>query len=89
MNAIAPKVRKADLPVVPALAELLERLDVKLVNGAPGPALSVLPGNPAAADDGHENINDQPAGLCGSALEASLASMRQAKEVLGQAMRRP
>ena len=89
MNATAPKVRKADLPVVPALAELLERLDGKLANGAPGLALSVLPGSPAAADDRHENVNDQPAGLCGSALEALLAPMRQAKEVLGQAMRCP
>ena len=89
MNATPPKVKQADLTVVYALAELLERLDGKPADGATGPALGILPGSPAAAADRHENLNDQPAGLCSPALEAWLTSMRQAKEVLGQAMRRP
>ena len=54
----------------------------------PGTALrALLDGHPAAAEL-YENVNYQYAGLCRSALDASLAAERQAKEVLGKAMRR-
>ena len=54
----------------------------------PGTALRALLDSHPAAAELYENVNYQYAGLCRSALDASLAAERQAKEVLSKAMRR-
>ncbi|MDB5868384.1 MAG: hypothetical protein JWP96_716 [Polaromonas sp.] len=52
-----------------------------------GQALGALLDTHPAAAELYENVNYQYAGLCRSALDASLAAERQAKEVLDRAMR--
>lgn len=87
MNAIPSKAQEADPAKTQTFAGLLECPDGKLANAEPGsPVPSALPGNSAVAADRLENLPGQPAGLCGPALEALLASLRPAKVVLGQAM---
>ena len=54
----------------------------------PGTALRALLDSHPAAAELYENVNYQYAGLCRSALDASLAAEQQAKEVLSKAMRR-
>ena len=54
----------------------------------PGTALRALLDTHPAAAELYENVNYQYAGLCRSALDASLAAEQQAKEVLSKAMRR-
>ena len=54
----------------------------------PGTALRALLDTHPAAAELYENVNYQYAGLCRSALDASLAAERQAKEALDRAMRR-
>ena len=53
----------------------------------PGGALRALLDTHPAAAELYENVNYQYAGLCRSALDASLAAERQAKEALSRAMR--
>ena len=53
----------------------------------PGSALGALLDSHPAAAELYENVYCQHAGLCRSALDASLASEQQTKEVLGRAMR--
>ena len=53
----------------------------------PGTALRALLDSHPAAAELYENVNYQYAGLCRSALDASLAAEQQAKEVLSKAMR--
>lgn len=53
----------------------------------PGTALRALLDSHPAAAELYENVNYQYAGLCRSALDASLAAERLAKEALSRAMR--
>ena len=53
----------------------------------PGTALRALLDSHPAAAELYENVNYQYAGLCRSALDASLAAEQQAKEALSRAMR--
>ena len=53
----------------------------------PGSALGALLNSHPAAAELYENVYHQHAGLCHSALDASLASEQQTKEILGRAMR--
>ena len=54
----------------------------------PGSALRALLDTHPAAAELYENVNYQYAGLCRSALDASLAAERQAKELMNRAMHR-
>jgi len=65
MNVTPSKIKKIDLTVACAIAEPLDCLDGKPADVEPGQALSAVPGNSAAAVDQPENVDDQPAGLCG------------------------
>ena len=53
----------------------------------PGTGLRTLLDTHPAAAELYENVNYQYAGLCRSALDASLAAEQQAKEVLARVMR--
>ena len=54
----------------------------------PGSALRALLDTHPAAAELYENVNYQYAGLCRSALDASLSAERQAKELMNRAMHR-
>ena len=54
----------------------------------PGSALRALLDTHPAAAELYENVNYQYAGLCRSALDASLAAEQQAKELMNRAMHR-
>ena len=102
MNATKSFPRKTDLTVIYVFAALLERSAVpvgaeqyrsvvqhlvnELGNVEPRTALgALLDGHPATAEL-YENAYYQHAGLCRSALDASLFAERQAKEVLDRAI---
>ena len=53
----------------------------------PGVALGALLDTHPAAAELYENVNYQYAGLCRSALDASLAAEQQAKEAIEKAMK--
>ncbi|MGV8805624.1 MAG: hypothetical protein ACWA6Y_11765 [Polaromonas sp.] len=67
---------------------VVQHLLSELGDVEPGKALGdLLDSHPAAAEL-YENANYQYAGLCRSALDASLTAERQAKEILARAMHR-
>lgn len=74
MNATQPSSLQTDLTVTHVLAELLERLGRSIV--------------PAGAKEQYDHVNDQHAGLCRCALDASPAAEQQAKQALDRAMHR-
>lgn len=77
---------------VPVGAGQHRRVAPRLVNelgdAAPGKALGEPLDSHLAAAELYANVNYQHAGLCRSALDASLAAQQQAKQVLDQAMSR-
>ena len=66
---------------------VVRHLVSELGNVEPGNALDALLDSHPAAAELYENVCYPHAGLCRSALDASLASAQQTKEVLGRAMR--
>ena len=67
---------------------VVQHLVNELSEVEPGTALGALLDTHPAAAELYENVNYQYAGLCRSALDASLAAERQAKEAIHQAMNR-
>ncbi|MDB5885733.1 MAG: hypothetical protein JWR74_1904 [Polaromonas sp.] len=91
-HVLAELLERLEHSKVPVGAEqyrsVVQYLVSELGEVEPGTALGALLDSHPAAAELYENVNYQFAGLCRSALEASLASERQAKEVLDRAMRR-
>ncbi len=91
-HVLAELLERLERSAVPVGAEqyrsVVQHLVTELGVVEPGTALRALLDSHPAAAELYENVNYQYAGLCRSALEASLASERQAKEILGRAMRR-
>lgn len=91
-HVLAELLERLEHSQVPVGAEqyrsVVQHLVSELGDIEPGTALGALLDSHPAAAELYENVNYQFAGLCRSALEASLASERQAKEVLDRAMRR-
>jgi hypothetical protein len=91
-HVLAELLERLEHSKVPVGAEqyrsVVQHLVSELGEVEPGTALGALLDSHPAAAELYENVNYQFAGLCRSALEASLASERQAKEVLDRAMRR-
>jgi len=90
-HVLAELLERLERSAVPVGAEQYRSVVKHLVNefGAiePGKALGdLLESHPAAAEL-YENINYQYAGLCRSALDASLAAEREAKALMSRAMR--
>ena len=92
-HVLAELLERLEHSQVPVGAEqyrsVVQHLVSELGDIEPGTALGALLDSHPAAAELYENVNYQFAGLCRSALEASLASERQAKEVLDRAMNRP
>jgi len=90
-HVLAELLERLERSRVPVGAEqyrsVVQHLVSELGDVEPGTALGALLDSHPAAAELYENVNYQHAGLCRSALDASLASERQAKEVLGRAMR--
>jgi hypothetical protein len=91
-HVLAELLERLERSAVPVAAEqyrsVVQHLVTELGDIEPGTALGeLLDAHPAAAEL-YENVNYQYAGLCRSALDASLAAERQAKEVLDRAMSR-
>ena len=90
-HVLAQLLERLERSTVPVGAEqyrsVVQHLASELVDVEPGQALAALLDTHPAAAELYENVNYQYAGLCRSALDASLAAERQAKEVLGRAMR--
>lgn len=91
-RVLAELLERLERSKVPVGAEQYRSVVRHLVNELgdvePGTALGALLDSHPAAAELYENVNYQHAGLCRSALDASLASEQQAKEVLDRAMRR-
>jgi hypothetical protein len=91
-HVLAELLERLERSAVPVGAEQYRSVVQHLVNElgevAPGTALGALLDTHPAAAELYENVNYQYAGLCRSALDASLAAERQAKEVLDRAMSR-
>lgn len=91
-HVLAELLERLERSAVPVGAEQYRSVVQHLVNELgdvePGTALAALLDTHPAAAELYENVNYQHAGLCRSALDASLAAERQAKEVLDRAMRR-
>lgn len=92
MHVLAELLERLERSAVPVGAEqyrsVVQHLVSELGEVEPGTALRALLDSHPAAAELYENVNYQHAGLCRSALDASLAAERQAKEVLDRAMRR-
>ena len=91
MNTTRNPSPKTDLAVTHVLAQLLEKLEHSPVHEfedvEQGAELGrLLDAYPAAAEV-YENINYQHAGLCRSALDASLSAEVSAREAIARAMR--
>ena len=90
-HVLAALLERLERSAVPVGAEQYRSVVQHLVNELgdvePGAALGALLDTHPAAAELYENVNYQYAGLCRSALDASLAAERQAKEVLDWAMR--
>ena len=88
---LAQLLERLERSAVPVGAEQYRSVVQHLVNELgdvePGTALGALLDSHPAAAELYENVNYQHAGLCRSALDASLAAELQAKEVLDRAMR--
>ena len=91
-HVLAELLERLERSAVPVGAEqyrsVVQHLVSELGVVEPGTALRALLDSHPAAAELYENVNYQYAGLCRSALDASLAAERQAKEVLSKAMRR-
>lgn len=91
-HVLAALLERLETSRVPVGAEQYRSVVQHLVNElgdvAPGKALGELLDTHPAAAELYENVNYQHAGLCRSALDASLAAEQQAKQVLDQAMSR-
>ncbi|MEC5212667.1 hypothetical protein RCH06_001207 [Polaromonas sp. CG_9.5] len=90
-HVLAALLERLEQSSVPVGAEQYRSVVQHLVNELgdvePGTALGALLDTHPAAAELYENVNYQYAGLCRSALDASLSAERQAKEVLDRAMR--
>lgn len=90
-HVLAELLERLERSAVPVGAEQYRSVVQHLVSELgviePGTALRALLDSHPAAAELYENVNYQYAGLCRSALDASLAAERQAKEVLSKAMR--
>lgn len=91
-HVLAELLERLEASRVPVGAEqyrsVVQHLVDELGDVAPGKALGELLDSHPAAAELYENVNYQYAGLCRSALDASLAAEQQAKQVLDQAMSR-
>lgn len=91
-HVLAQLLERLERSKVPVGAEqyrsVVQHLANELGEVEPGTALGALLDSHPAAAELYENVNYQYAGLCRSALDASLAAERQAKEVLDRAMSR-
>ncbi len=91
-HVLAELLERLERSAEPVGAEQYRSVVQHLVNELgdvePGVALGALLDTHPAAAELYENVNYQYAGLCRSALDASLAAEQQAKEVLDRAMRR-
>ena len=91
-HVLAKLLERLERSAVPVGAEqyrsVVQHLVSELGDVEPGTALGALLDSHPAAAELYENVNYQHAGLCRSALDASLAAELQAKEVLDRAMRR-
>jgi len=91
-HVLAELLERLERSAVPVGAEQYRSVVLHLVNELgdvePGTALGALLDTHPAAAELYENVNYQYAGLCRSALDASLAAERQAKEALSRAMNR-
>ena len=91
-HVLAELLERLERSAVPVDAEqyrsVVQHLVSELSDVEPGKALGALLDSHPAAAEVYENVNYQHAGLCRSALDASLAAELQAKEVLDRAMRR-
>ena len=91
-HVLAELLERLECSAVPVGAEqyrsVVQHLVSELGDVEPGTALGALLDSHPAAAELYENVNYQHAGLCRSALDASLAAELQAKEVLDRAMRR-
>lgn len=92
-HVLAELLERLERSAVPVGAEqyrsVVQHLVSELGDVEPGTALGALLDSHPAAAELYENVNYQYAGLCRSALDASLAAEQQAKQVLDRAMRRP
>ncbi len=89
-HVLAELLERLERSVEPVGPEQYRSVVLHLVNEfgdvEPGPDLrALLDAHPAAAEL-YENINYQYAGLCRSALDASLTAERQAKQAISHAM---
>ena len=83
------RLERSAVPVGPEqYRSVVQHLVSELGEVEPGAALGALLDSHPAAAELYENVYYQHAGLCRSALDASLAAEQQAKEVLDRAMRR-
>lgn len=91
-HVLAELLERLERSAVPVGAEqyrsVVQHLVSELGEVEPGTALGALLDSHPAAAELYENVYYQHAGLCRSALDASLAAEQQAKEVLDRAMRR-
>ena len=91
-HVLAELLERLERSAVPVGAEqyrsVVQHLVSELGEVEPGTALGALLDSHPAAAELYENVYYQHAGLCRSALDASLDAERQAKEVLDRAMRR-
>jgi len=92
-HVLAQLLERLERSKVPVGAEqyrsVVQHLASELGDVAPGTALAALLDSHPAAAELYENVNYQYAGLCRSALDASLAAEQQAKQALDRAMHRP
>lgn len=92
-HVLAELLERLEHSEVPVGAEQYRSVVLHLINEfddvEQGTALrAILDTHPAAAEL-YENVNYQYAGLCRSALDASLASEKQATEAIARAMGKP
>ena len=91
-HVLAELLERLERSAVPVGAEqyrsVVQHLVSELGEVEPGTALGALLDSHPAAAELYENVYYQHAGLCRSALDASLPAERQAKEVLDRAMHR-
>ncbi|EJL83080.1 hypothetical protein PMI15_02801 [Polaromonas sp. CF318] len=89
-HVLAELLERLEHSAVPVGAEQYRSVVLHLVSELgdvePGVALGALLDTHPAAAELYENVNYQYAGLCRSALDASLAAEQQAKEALNRAM---
>jgi hypothetical protein len=92
-HVLAELLERLEHSAVPVGAEQYRSVVLHLVSELgdvePGVALGALLDTHPAAAELYENVNYQYAGLCRSALDASLAAEQQAKAAIDKAMNRP